>query len=266
MTNQLISIILFFFFLISFINAKKYHLFGENDPSKISSSNNQRLLIDIDIYNRPYVFPYFFRQLEQFTCPCHQCYLDLRIYHVYNTTIENETHQLLNEWVLAMKKSDQSIFTSITIHEWTAKFKDDRVNRLHDVMKRSLELDVTYLAMFDSMIILLEPEKIFSILISKDKPLMTPLLRSTKDIYTSTFYLNDQQATGYKNFKQIYERKKLGCFIIDGGIKDFYFFNFKYAELRNAFLNKGNFEESQQQYGISFVSLVILFCLFNFSY
>jgi collagen beta-1,O-galactosyltransferase len=243
MTNKLISIILFFIFLIVFINGKKYHLFDENDLSTISSLNNQRLLIDIDIYNRPYVLPYFFYQLEQLTCPCNQCYLDLRIYHVYNTTIENETNQLLNEWVLAMKNFDQSVFTKITIHEWTAKSKDDQTNRLHDVMKRISELEITYLAMFDSMIILLEPSKLLSILISKDKPLMTPLLRSTKDMYTSTFYLNDQQSTGYYSYKQIYERKKLGCFLIDGGIKDFYFFNFQYLQIREIFL-KNKFIQS----------------------
>jgi len=237
MINQIISIILFFLFLIISIHAKKYHLFGETDPSPVTSSNDQRLLIDIDIYNRPYVLPYFLYQLEQLTCPCNQCYLDLRIYHVYNTTIENETNQLLNEWVSAMKKSDQSIFTKITIHEWTAKSKDDRANRLTDVMKRSSELEITYLAMFDSMIILLEPSKLFSILISKDKPLMTPLLRSTKDMYTSTFYLNDQQAIEYNTYLQIFERKKLGCFLINGGIQDFYFFNFQYLQIREVFLN-----------------------------
>jgi hypothetical protein len=262
MINQL----LLFLFLIICINAKKYHLFGEDDSSAISSIKDQRLLVDVDIYNRPYVLPYFLRQLEQLTCPCSQCYLDLHIYHVFNTTNEHETSRLTNEWVSAMKISNQTVFTTIIIYEWTAQSKDDQANRLRDVMKRTSELEITYLAMFDSMIILLEPEKLFSILISKDKPLMTPLLRSTKDIYTSTFYLNDQQATGYKNFKQIYERKKLGCFIIDGGIKDFYFFNFNYPQLHHAFLNKGNFEESQEQYGISFVSLFILFCLFNFSY
>jgi collagen beta-1,O-galactosyltransferase len=228
--------ILYFLLLISSINAKKYHLFGENDFSTFSSSNDQRLLIDIDIYNRPYVLPYFLAQLEQLTCPCSQCYLDFRLYHVFNTTTENETSRILNQWVSAMKKSDQSIFTTITIHEWTAKFQDDRANRLPDVMKRTAELEITYLAMFDSMIILIEPSKLFSILISKDKPLMTPLLRSTKDMYTSTFYLNDQGSTGYYAYKQIYERKKLGCFVIDGGIKDFYFFNFQYPQIRDVFL------------------------------
>jgi hypothetical protein len=239
--------LLFILFLIISIDAKKYHLLGENDSSTVSSTNNQRLLVDVDIYNRPYVLPYFLRQLEQLTCPVNECYLDLRIYHVYNTTIENETNRMLNEWVSAMKKSDQSTFTTITLHEWTGKSTDDRANRLHNVMKRTAELKLTYVTMFDSMIVLLEPEKLLSILVSKDKPLMTPLLRSTKDMYTSTFYLNDQQ-TGYYAYKQIYERKKLGCFLIDGGIKDFYFFNFQYPQIRNVFLNY-NYEESQQQYG-----------------
>jgi collagen beta-1,O-galactosyltransferase len=236
MRKQCISIILF---LIISINAKKYHLFGEDDSLTTSSSlTNQRLLIDIDIYNRPYVLPYFLYQLEKLTCPCNQCYLDLRLYHVYNTTAENETSQLLNEWVSAMKKSDQTIFTTITIHEWTAKSKTDQANHLNDVMKRISELEITYLAMFDSTIILLEPDKLFSILISKDKPLMTPLLRSTKDMYTSTFYLNNQQTSGFYDYKEIYERKKLGCFPINGGIKDFYFFNFQYSQIRHVFLNK----------------------------
>jgi collagen beta-1,O-galactosyltransferase len=236
MRKQCISIILF---LIISINAKKYHLFGEDDSLTTSSSlTNQRLLIDIDIYNRPYVLPYFLYQLEKLTCPCNQCYLDLRLYHVYNTTAENETSQLLNEWVSAMKKSDQTIFTTITIHEWTAKSKTDQANHLNDVMKRISELEITYLAMFDSTIILLEPDKLFSILISKDKPLMTPLLRSTKDMYTSTFYLNNQQTSGFYDYKEIYERKKLGCFLLNGGIKDFYFFNFQYSQIRHVFLNK----------------------------
>jgi collagen beta-1,O-galactosyltransferase len=230
MTN---SIFLLFFYLIISINAKKYHILGETDPSK----SDERLLIDIDIYNRPYVLPYFLHQLEQFTCPCSQCYLDLRIYHVFNTTSEVETSRLTHEWVSAMKKSYQSVFTSITLHEWTAKTPDDRVNHLHDVMKRSSELKITYLAMFDSMLIFLEPAKLLSILISKDKPLMTPLLRSTKDMYTSTFYLNDRQVSGYDAYNDIYQRKKLGCFLVNGGIKDFYFFNFNYPKIRNVFLN-----------------------------
>lgn len=242
-----------FFCLLLFgcIDAKKYRLFGEDESSPVCTSN-QRLLVDVDIYNRPYVLPYFLRQLEQLNCPCGQCYLDLHIYHVFNTETEDETNQILNEWVLAMKKSDQSIFKEITIHEWTAKSKDDRANRLRDVMKRTSELDVTYLAMFDSMIILLEPEKILSILIAKDKPLMAPLLRSTKDMYTSTFYLNDQQTTGFSLYKQIYDRKKLGCFAIDGGIKDFYFFNFNYQQLRQAFLKNTQSGELQEQIGIYF--------------
>lgn len=232
----MIKQILLILFLFTSIDGKKYHKFGESDSSVDSSLNNQRLLIDIDIYNRPYVLPYFLQQLEQLTCPCSQCYLDLRIYNVFNTTIESETHQLLNEWISAIKNSDQSVFTSIKIHEWTAKFQGDRANRLNDVMKRVSELEITYLAMFDSMIILLEPSKLFSILISKDKPLMAPLLQSTKDMYTSTFYLNGQESTGYYVYKQIYHRKKLGCFLINGGIKDFYFFNFQYPKVRTTFL------------------------------
>ncbi|CAF0983297.1 unnamed protein product [Rotaria sp. Silwood1] len=246
--------LLCFCFLIIFVNARKYHLFGENESSTISSTNDQRLLVDVDIYNRPYVLPYFLRQLEQLTCPCSQCYLDLHLYHVFNTITENETSRLLNEWVSAMKKSDQSIFTTIIIHEWTAKTQNDQANRLNDVMKRSFELEITYLAMFDSMIILLEPEKILSILISKDKPLMTPLLRSTKDMFTSTFYLNDQQISGFHDYKQIYERKKLGCFLINGGIKDFYFFNFNYPQIRDVFLTNKNYEKIQPQTAIDVIA------------
>ncbi|CAF0888501.1 unnamed protein product [Rotaria sordida] len=254
MKNQLISMLIFFFFLIVFINGKKYHLFGENESSTISSTNDQRLLVDVDIYNRPYVLPYLLRQLEQLTCPCSQCYLDLHLYHVFNTIAENETTRLLYEWVLAMKKSDQTIFTTITIHEWTSQTNNDRVNRLYDVMKRSSELEITYLVMFDSMIILLEPEKILSILISKDKPLMTPLLRSTKDMYTSTFYLNDQQTPDFYAYRQIYERKKLGCFLINGGIKDFYFFNFNYPQIRNVFLTNENYEKFQPESTIDVIA------------
>ncbi|CAF1264541.1 unnamed protein product [Rotaria magnacalcarata] len=254
MKNQLVFILVFFFFLITFIHAKKYHLFGENESSTISSTNDQRLLVDIDIYNRAYVLPYFLRQLEQFTCPCSQCYLDFHLYRVFNTTIENETSRLLHEWVSAMKRSDQSVFTTITIHEWTAQSKDDRANRLSDAMKRSSVLDVTYLAMFDSMIILLEPEKILSILISKDKPLVTPLLRSTKNMYTSTFYLNDQEASGFDTYKKIYDRKRLGCFSINGGIKDFYFFNFNHPKIRNVFLINRNSKEIQQHYAIDVIA------------
>ncbi|CAF1109982.1 unnamed protein product [Adineta steineri] len=243
---------LIFLLLITSIHGKKYHIFGENDSS--SSIKNERLLVDIDIYNRPYVLPYFLHQLERLTCPCNQCYLDFHIYHVFHTTTETETTQLLTEWVSAMKKSEQSIFTTITIHEWTAKSTTDQTNRLRDVMKRISELDITYLAMFDSMIILLEPEKLLSTLISKDKPLMTPLLRATKDMYTSTFYLNDQQMTGFDYYKQIYDRKKLGCFLIDGGIKDFYFFNFKYPQVRLIFLHDKIFEDTQQKYAIDVVA------------
>ncbi|CAF2818058.1 unnamed protein product [Rotaria sp. Silwood2] len=246
--------LLCFLFLIVFINAKKYHLFGQNESSTISCTNNQRLLVDVDIYNRPYALPYFLRQLEQLICPCSQCYLDLHLYHVFNTMAESETSRLLNEWVSAMKKSDQSIFTTITIHEWTAQTKNDQANRLHDVMKRSSELEITYLAMLDSMIILLEPEKILSTLISKDKPLMTPLLRSTKDMYTSTFYLNDQQTTDFHAYKQIYERKKLGCFLINGGIKDFYFFNFNYPQIRDVFLTNKNYKTIQPQSAIDVIA------------
>ncbi|UJR20681.1 hypothetical protein I4U23_023802 [Adineta vaga] len=254
MTNSLISILLSVSFLFISIYAKKYHLFGDEQLSTATTTKDERLLVDVDIYNRPYVLPYFLRQLEQFTCPCSQCYLDFHLYHVFNTTAENDTSRLLNEWVSAMKKSTQSIFASITIHEWTAKSKDDQSNRLRDVMKRTSELDVTYVAMFDSMIILFEPEKLLSRLISKDKPLMAPLLRSTKDMYTSTFYLNDQQPSGYNNYKQIYERKKLGCFLVDGGIKDFYFFNFNYPQIRNVFLNNQTFDEPQQQYAIDLLA------------
>jgi hypothetical protein len=92
MENKLTSIFLFFFYLIISINSRKYRTFGENDPS----TSDQSLLIDIDIYNRPYVLPYFLHQLEQLTCPCTRCYLDLRIYHVFNTTSENETSRLIN--------------------------------------------------------------------------------------------------------------------------------------------------------------------------
>ena len=240
MSNPII--ILYFLLLIIPLNAKKYRLFGEQDSSSSSSSSNHRLLIDVDVYNRPYVLPYFLHQLEKFTCPCNQCYLDLRIYHVFNTTVEDQTSQTVREWVSAMKKSGQQIYTAITIVEWTAKTKDDRANRLNEVMQRTSALDITYLAMFDSMIILLEPEKLFSILISKDKPLMTPLLRATKEIYTSTFYLNDQKASGYYAYEQIYDRKKLGCFLLNGGIKDFYFFNFQYAQIRQVFLNQEHFQ------------------------
>jgi len=135
--------------LIVFIEAKKYHLFGENE----SSISDQPLLVDVDIYNRPYTLPYFLSQLERLHCPCSQCYLDLRIYHVYNTTNENETNRIVNEWVSAMKtKSDPSTFTTITVHEWTAKSTNDRANRLRDVMKRTYELHIIYVAMFDSMI------------------------------------------------------------------------------------------------------------------
>lgn len=232
--------------LIHIIQGKKYHLFGENPSS--SSSSNENCLIDIDIYNRPYVLPYFLNQLEQLTCPCKQCYLDLRLYHVFNTAVENQTNQWLHQWVSAMQKSHEKIFTSITIQEWTAKSKGDRANRLTEVMKRVNELDVTYLAMFDSMIILLHPENLLSILISKDKPLMTPLLRSTKDMFTSTFYLNDPQNSDYYNYRQIYERKKLGCFLINGGIKDFYFFNFQYSQIRGVFL------EREQNQSIDFIA------------
>lgn len=236
------------------IEAKKYHLFGEDPSSTSSSTSDQRLLVDVDIYNRPYTLPYILRQLEQLTCPCGQCYLDLRVYHVFDTDVEKETNRLIKDWVEAMTRSSQSTFSSITIQEWTATSPDDRANRLRDVMKRSLDLNVNYLAMFDSMIILLEPEKLLSALVSKDKPLMTPLLRSTKDMYTSTFFLNDQQSSGYSDYRQIYERKKLGCFLINGGIKDFYFFNFQYPQIRQIFLNNFNFDESKQQYGKSVIS------------
>ncbi|CAF0973808.1 unnamed protein product [Adineta ricciae] len=249
MTNQLISILLFLAFLFLSIHAKKYHIFGD-DESAGSFTSDERLLVDVDIYNRPYALPYLLRQLEQFICPCSQCYLDFHLYHVFNTSVENETSQLLNAWVSAMQTSSQSVFASITVQEWTAKSKTDQTNRLRDVTKRASELDVTYLAMFDSMIVLLEPGKLLSTLISKDKPLMTPLLRSTKDMYTSTFYLNDRQPTGYDNYKQIYERKKLGCFLVDGGIKDFYFFNFKYPQIRNVFLNNRSLDQPEQQYAI----------------
>ena len=220
---------------IGLIQGKKYHLFGENPPS--SSSSNARCLIDIDIYNRPYVLPYFLRQLEQLTCPCQQCYLDFHLYHVFNTTIEHQTSQWLNQWVSGMRKSDSRVFGSITIDEWTAQSADDHANRLSRVMTRVRDLDITYLIMFDSMIILLEPENLLSILISKDKPLMAPLLRSTKEMYTSTFYLNDQQSSGYYAYRQIYERKRLGCFVLNGGIKDFYVFNFQYPQIRQVFLD-----------------------------
>ena len=135
----------FFLFLILSITGKKYNLFNETNSSS-TSSNNQRLLIDIDIYNRPYVLPYFLNQLEQLTCPCNECYLDLRLYHVYNNSIENETTKYLNQWVTSMKKSNQKIFTAITIHEWTAKSSNDQANRLSDVIKRVSKLDITYLS------------------------------------------------------------------------------------------------------------------------
>ena len=247
------------------IESKKYHLFGEDASSSSSATADQRLLVDVDIYNRPYTLPYILRQLEQLTCPCGQCFLDLRVYHVFDTDVEKETNRLVKGWVEAMTRSSQSTFAGISIQEWTAKSADDRANRLRDVMKRSVELQVNYLAMFDSMIILLEPEKLLSTLVSKDKPLMTPLLRSTKDMYTSTFFLNDQQSTGYYAYRQIYERKKLGCFLINGGIKDFYFFNFQYPQIRKVFLNYYDFDESQQQYGRSFAfsSLFTLFARFR---
>lgn len=237
MARSIFSLIILFSIEILLIHAKKYHTFGETvDSSASSLLTNQRLLIDIDIYNRPYVLPYFLFQLEKFTCPCAQCYLDLRIYHVFNTPVEDETNRLLEQWVSAMKKSNQQIYTDITVHHWTNKTEQDQADRLNEVIKRVSNLDITYLAMFDSMIILFEPEKLLPILISKDKPLMTPLLRSTKDMYTSTFYLNNQQSSGYYAYQEIYDRKKLGCFLINGGIKDFYFFNFQYPQLRNVFL------------------------------
>lgn len=260
MANQLIFAVIFFIFLIISIQAKKYRLFGESESLNEYCTNDQRLLVDVDIYNRPYVLPYFLRQLEQFNCPCGQCYLDLRLYHVFNTKVETETSELLKEWVSAMKTSDQPTFSTITIHEWVSKSKDDRANRLFDVMKRSFELDVTYLVMFDSMIVLLEPEKILLQVISKDKPLMTPLLRSTKNVYTSTFYLNGQESSHFYAYETIYDRKKLGCFIINGGIKDFYVFNFNYPQVREAFLTNRNSKEIQQQNGIDF--LLNIFVLF----
>jgi len=232
----LFSLIILFSFAILSIQTKKYHIFGENDSSTSISSANQRLLIDIDIYNRPYVLPYFLFQLEKFTCPCAQCYLDLRVYRVFNTPVEEETHRLVEQWVSTLKTSNQQVYTKITLHHWTNQTEQDQADRLNSVISRVSDLDITYLAMFDSMIILFEPEKLFSILISKDKPLMTPLLRSTKGMYTSTFYLNNQQSTGYEAYQQIYDRKKLGCFLINGGIKDFYFFNFQYSQIRNVFL------------------------------
>lgn len=227
---------IFFILFIHFIHGKKYHLFGENPSS--TTASNARCLIDIDIYNRPYVLPYFLRQLEQLTCPCQQCYLDFHLYHVYNTTVEHETSQWLHQWVSAMRQSNRNVFESVTIDEWTAQSNTDRANRLSRTMTRVRDLDINYLIMFDSMIILLEPEHLLSILISKDKPLMTPLLRSTKEMFTSTFYLNDQRNSGYYAYRQIYERKRLGCFIINGGIKDFYVLNFQYPQIREVFLDK----------------------------
>ena len=233
---------------IHLIQGKKYHLFGETPSSASPSPSNANCLIDIDIYNRPYVLPYFLDQLERLTCPCKQCYLDLRLYHVFNNPIEHQTSQWLNQWVTGMQKSNQKVYTSITIQEWTAQSQTDRANRLTEVMQRVRELDVTYLAMFDSMIIFLEPENLLSILISKDKPLMTPLLRATKDMYTSTFYMNDPQNSDYYAYRQIYERKKVGCFHINGGIKDFYFFNFQYPQIRRVFL------EREQSQAIDFIA------------
>ena len=268
MINHLLSILLYFLALLVFNKGKKYRLFGENESSTTFCKNNERLLVDVDIYNRPYVLPYFLRELEQFNCPCNQCYLDLRLYHVYHSSVESETSRILNKWILAMKNTNQSIFTTITVHEWTAKSKDDRVNRLHNVMIRTLELQITYVAMFDSMIILLEPEKILSILISKDKPLMTPLLHSTKDMLTSTFYLNDQETNEYYDYKQIYERKKLGCFLINGGIKDFYFYNFNYSQMRQVFLtNINNLQVQKHNSILLFFSLAFsLLFMLNFSH
>jgi hypothetical protein len=228
------------------IDAKRYHRFGDEKSPVDSSLADRRLLVDVDIYNRPYTLPYILRQLEQLTCPCGQCYLDLRVYHVFNTSNEHETSRFVDEWVTAMETNTPSTFTKITVHQWSAKSVDDRARRLDSVMKRSVELDVTYLAMFDSMIILLEPDKLLSILISKDKPLMTPLLRSTKDMFTSTFYLNDQKSSGYHAYLQIYDGKQLGCFLIDGGIKDFYFFNFHYQQVRERFLIGHSFDDAQQ--------------------
>ena len=255
MPNQFGALLLVFLLPLICVDAKKYRVFGDDASSTSSSVNDQRLLVDVDIYNRPYALPYLLGQLERFTCPCSRCDLDLRTYRVFNTINENETSRILTEWASAMEKSGQSTFTKITIHAWAAKSTDDRANRVRDVLQRVSELDITYLAMFDSMIILLEPEKVLSTLVSKDKPLMAPLLSASKGMFTSTFYLNDQDASGYVTYKQIYERKKLGCFLIDGGIKDFYFFNFQYPQVRTAFLKEPVTDDSQQEYGTSFIAL-----------
>lgn len=229
-------IVLLILFETFLVQAKKYRSFNENESPTSSASNDHRLLVDVDIYNRPYTLPYVYGQLERFKCSSSQCYLDLRLYRVFNTTVEAETFRLTREWVEAMKKSSNNPFKEITIIEWSSKHSEDRADRSRYVMKRCLELSVDYLAMLDSMLILVEPETILSTLISKDKPLMAPLLRSTKSLYTSTFYLNEQNENMYVIYQQIYDRTKLGCFLINGGIKDFYFVNFQYPSVREIFL------------------------------
>lgn len=229
-------IVLLILFETFLVQAKKYRSFNENESPTSSASNDHRLLVDVDIYNRPYTLPYVYGQLERFKCSSSQCYLDLRLYRVFNTTVEAETFRLTREWVEAMKKSSNNPFKEITIIEWSSKHSEDRADRSRYVMKRCLELSVDYLAMLDSMLILVEPETILSTLMSKDKPLMAPLLRSTKSLYTSTFYLNEQNENMYVIYQQIYDRTKLGCFLINGGIKDFYFVNFQYPSVREIFL------------------------------
>ncbi|CAF1658802.1 unnamed protein product, partial [Didymodactylos carnosus] len=151
------------------------------------------------------------------------------------------------QWVdYAQKHLKSKVFVDIQIYKWISTSTiNDGPYRLHDVFERSKLLNITYLAMFDSMIILLEPEKLLSNLIFKDKPLVTPLLRSTKGMYTSTFWLYDH-TNDFDRYKKIYYREKLGCFQIRGGIKDFYFFNFQYSNVNETFLyNKQNHQQKQ---------------------
>ncbi|CAF0898170.1 unnamed protein product [Didymodactylos carnosus] len=243
-SKQLKNMFYKYYLLLSILplisECKKYRLFGEEEVI----SSDSRLLIDIDIYNRPYTLPYLFYQLENLKCPC-QCYLDFRLYHVYNTTTEDETTKLVKEWFdYAQNHLKSKLFVDIQIHEWTSTPTSDGPHRLQDVIERCKILNINYLAMFDSMIILLEPQKLLSSLILKDKPLIAPLLRSTKAMYTSTFWLYDS-TNDLDQYQQIYDRVKLGCFKVNGGLKDFYFFNFQHSNVNQTFLHKYDYKQNE---------------------
>ena len=219
-------VFLLIIFVFSSIESKRFRRFGDDEEFFIDK--NQRLLVDVVIYDRPYVLPYFLANLEDLKCPVNECFLDLHL-----DFAESQTTKLVRQWIDAMPRRN---FVSIEIVETK--------NRFDSSIERSRNFNVTFLSMFDSMMILLNTEKLLSTLISKDKPLMSPLLRSTRNYFTSTFYLRDEN---FRVFNEIYSREKLGCFLLDGGIKDFYFLNLikskfdSFYDVPNYVCNRENF-------------------------